>query len=49
MKKGRYMLTSEVVVIVCDIVKVERVNGINNKVMIDVGSDNDDDGKESTS
>lgn len=49
MKEGRCMLTSEVVVIVDNNVKVERVNSINNKVMIDVGSDNDDDGKETTS
>ena len=49
MKEGRYMLTSEVVVIVDDDVKVERVNSINNKDMIDVGRDNNDDGKETTS
>ena len=49
MKKGRCILTSEVVVMVDDIVKVERVNSINNKVMIDICSDNDGDGKETTS
>ena len=49
MKEGRWMLTSEVVVMVDDIVKVERVNSINNKVMIDVGSDSDVDGKETLS
>ena len=43
MEKGRCILTSEVVVIVDDNVKVERVNSINNKVMIDVGNDNDND------
>ena len=46
MKKGRYMLISKVVVMVDDIVKVERVNSINNKVMIDVDNDSDGDGKE---
>ena len=51
-KKGRCMLTPEVVVIFEDNVKVERANSINNKVMLDVGSeddDDDDDGKETTS
>ena len=49
MKEGRCMLTSEVVVMVDDIVKVERVNSINNKVMIDVDNDSDGDGKETIS
>ena len=49
MKKGRYMLTSKVVVIVDVIVKGERVNDINNRVMMDIGSDNNDNGKENTS
>ena len=43
MKEGRCMLTSEVVVMVYDIVKVEIVNSINKKVMIDVDNDSDGD------
>ena len=49
MKEGRCMLTSEVVVIVDNIDKVERVNSINNKVMIDVDNDSDGDKKETLS
>ena len=36
MKEGRYMLISEVVVMVGDIVKFERANNTNNKVVKDV-------------
>ena len=43
------MLTFELVGMVDDIVRVERVNSINNKVMIDVGIDSDGDGKETLS
>ena len=49
MKKCRCMLTSEVVVMVDNIIKVERVNSINNKVMIDVDNHSDGDGKETIS
>ena len=46
MKEGRSMVTSKVVVMVVDTVTVERANNTNNKVIIDVGSNRDDDGKE---
>ena len=49
MKEGRYMLTSEVVVMVNDIVKVERINNTNNKVMVDVDNNSDSEGKETLS
>ena len=49
MKEGRYKLTSEVEVMVDDIVKFERVNSINNKVMTNVDNDSDGDGKETIS
>ena len=49
MKEGRYMLTSEVVVLVIDIVMVERANSTNNKVVIDVDNNSDGDWKETLS
>ena len=49
MKRGRCMLTSEVVVMVDDVVRVERINSINNKVMIYVDNDSDGDEKETIS
>ena len=45
-KEGRCMLTSEVVFMVYDIVKVERVNNTNNKVRIDDDNNSDGDRKE---
>ena len=45
MKEGRYMLTSEVVVIGDDIVNVERAKNTNKKVVIDVGNNSDGDWK----
>ena len=49
MKKNRCMLTSEVVVMVDNIVKVKRVNIINNKVIIDIDNDSDGDERETIS
>ena len=43
------MLTSEVRIMVDDIVKVKRVSSINSKVMTNVYSDNDSIGKETVS
>ena len=45
MKEGWCMLTSEVVVMVDDIAKIERVHNTNNKIMIDVYNNSDGDGK----
>ena len=49
MKQGRCMLTSEVVVMVGDIVKFERANNTNNKVAIDVGHTSNGVGNETLS
>ena len=49
MKEGRCMLTSEVVVLVVDIVMVERANSTNNKVVIDVDNNSYGDWKETLS
>ena len=43
------MVTSEVVVLVVGIVKVERVYNTNNKVVIDVDNNSDGDGKDTLS
>ena len=40
------MLTSEVVVIVNNIVKVDKVSNTNNKIMIDIENDSDGNRKE---
>ena len=49
MKEGKCMVTSCVVVLVVDIVMVERHNNTNNKVTTDVDSNNDVDRKEALS
>ena len=46
MKEVRCMLISELVVLVVDIVTVERVNNTNNKVVIDVENNSNGDWKE---
>ena len=49
MKKGRCMLTSEVVVMVSDIVKYERANNTNNKAVQDVCRTSNDVGNKTLS